>query len=189
MSDPDTTTHPNTLKRPHPEPSSPTGGAQALDDEQDQHPRRRTRIEAPVTENIVNPSPSVAPPEDNIPHPSYTDTFEFGDHVPYANLTPEQIQIVEDHWYDHFMFDWVDDEEGVKFADPVKIISDLGLVQGNATARQYSVSYPAATEAIVIFLKAHDNLEYYYNACTHRMSFSILLVTTQLICLSISRLE
>ncbi|EIM81132.1 uncharacterized protein STEHIDRAFT_162125 [Stereum hirsutum FP-91666 SS1] len=168
MSDPDTTTHPNTLKRPHPEPSSPTGGAQALDDEQDQHPRRRTRIEAPVTENIVNPSPSVAHPEENIPHPTHTDTFGFG-YVAYADLTAEQIQFVDEHWYDHFMVEWIDKEDSVQLVDPAKTVIDLGLgrVQGMVAAREYIKCYPAAQDAMRTFLKAYDNLEYYYNACTH----------------------
>lgn len=179
MSDPDTTTHPNTLKRPHSEPSSPSGGTQALDDEQDQHSRRRPRIESPATEDVVDHSPSVVLQEEGkIFDPAHTDTFGFG-HVPWANLTPEQIQFVRQHWRTELLADYVFDEGAVAHEEPPKLVSNLGLgnVKGTGVARRYFRSYPEVADVVRIFRDDYKNIESYYNLCTHCMPFELFFAS------------
>lgn len=173
MSDSDTAMHSSSLKRPLSEPSSPTGSS-TLDNEHDQHPRRRLRINSPVTETVVDPSLSVTHQGE---YPAYTDTFGFGCHVPWADLTSEQIEVIEQHWDAEFMAQWADDLDNLHAADPARIISDLGLgkVQGMTAARWYVSSYPAATDMVRMFQEEYENLEFYYNFCTHCMSFEIFL--------------
>lgn len=166
MSDPDTTTQPNTLKRPHSEPSSPSGGTQALDDEQDQHARRRPRIESPLTEDVVDPELSVPLQEESQSRP-HTDTFGFGDrYISWDSLSPEQIRSVEKHWDDYFMDDWADTITQLTMAEPRHIVSRLGLAASTHARDVFKVD-PQARAIATRFRREYQNLEYYYELCTY----------------------
>lgn len=167
MSDSSTAMHSSNLKRPLSEPSSPTGSS-TLDSEHDQHPRRRPRIDSPVIGSVGDPSLAVPLQEH---HPTYTDTFEFGYYVPWADLTAEHIEVVKEHWDTHFLAQWNGTDVDMDDVEPAEIISDLGLgvVHGIVEARQYLHTDPAVTRMIERFQEEYENLEYYYNLCTHRM--------------------
>lgn len=178
MSDPTTSTYPGTSKRPRSEPPSPSTGSSTLDSEHDQHPRRRLRMDSPVTETVVDPSFSV-PSQEEIPsHPIHTDTFELGDqYIPWGALTSEQIEIVKKHWDTCIWSEWRDRLEDMRQEDPRRLVSDIGLVRGTPLARAIIDAYPEAQALVKRFQKNYNELKYYYEMCTHGKEFSRSFVT------------